>query len=254
MAHPLDGCREKIRWGEKHLARLREEIDDFFGDPTDPTSLRGHLESTQRGPFPMSVESPSHWPLIVGDIIHAYRSALDYLAWEVATLCRTRRGQKGPPSWATLFPISDSPELFEERGRKRLLDFDESEVEMVERFQPYRADPRWGVAESLRNLRDLSNRDKHRALNITVVSSGGHDETLVEEDSGWAIASSSRSDSMRMELRKAIPGVEGFEFQLFATYTVETEVRDGRKRLDWVLDPVQPRIEEILSAFEPLFE
>jgi hypothetical protein len=246
----------KIWWGGVALERLRGDVASFFGDAHDPTSPRGRLEQNETA-IPESISDvPWQWPLIIGDAIHSYRSALDHLAWEVAILCRERRGEFGPPSRVTQFPIADSAEDFERQAARQLLDFWELERETVESLQPYRDHPgsSGGLLEGdpLSWLRDLSNQDKHRSLNLAVVGSGTTDETLIGPFQGWAMIARSRSNLVTFRATEdSIELVLGGDFEVRQTYDIRFE--DPDERIDWVLDAIEPRIDKIVAAFAPLF-
>jgi hypothetical protein len=246
----------KIWWGGVALERLRGDVASFFGNPNDLTSPRGRLEQNETA-IPESISDvPWQWPLIIGDAIHSYRSALDHLAWEVAILCRERRGESGPPSRLTQFPIADSAENFERQAARQLLDFGELERETAERLQPYRDPPGSATGplseDPLTWLRELSNRDKHRSLNLAVVGSGTTDVALIGPFQGWAMIARSRSNLVTIRaMEDSIELVLGGGLEVRQTYEVRFE--DPDERIDWVLDAIEPRIDKIVAAFAPLF-
>lgn len=57
---------------------------------------------------------PEEWSLLVGDIVHNARSALDHLAWRLVESCGAL------PSQSTAFPITDAPEGYSDRLRADL--------------------------------------------------------------------------------------------------------------------------------------
>jgi hypothetical protein len=89
-------------------------------------------------------------PILVGEICHNLRSALDYLVFELA------RHDANAPQKDTQFPIVDTPEKFRSQRAKRLKGVNDRHVGMIGRLQPYNG------CDWTRALREISNRGKHR--------------------------------------------------------------------------------------------
>lgn len=163
MSNPLDGCRSKLDWSEKHLNALSAEIRTFLeGDAyTLPTQFDEADKSTTVI-FKESEPLPESWGLALGDVIHNARSALDHLVYQLVLLAG------GVHHDAHQFPILDKPQDWVRRvqkppkGRRGLLDFiDPTHITSIKLLQPYEPAtglPRLGV------LRDFSNIDKHRLI------------------------------------------------------------------------------------------
>jgi len=102
---------------------------------------------------------------ITGDVVYNYRCALNYMVHALAVL---ETGQD-PPSHETRleFPICSVDNCWESAvGRKQLEGLSTAQVALINDAQPRnRSDPGGDV---LARLRDLSNADKHRALNVGV--------------------------------------------------------------------------------------
>jgi hypothetical protein len=104
------------------------------------------------------------WGLIIGDIAHNYRSALDHLAWQLAL----KHSAPDDPSRSAQWPITDSLDKFNDgRVQRMLASIDPAIHADIERLQPYNA-PEQAYCRPLAALRDLSNTDKHRLLNTCV--------------------------------------------------------------------------------------
>src|SRR5688572_75889 len=147
-AHPLEGAWTKLKWAKVNTDALQNEVAAFFGDESDPDSPRGHLESESRRAFPEKRFSPAwHWPALVGDIVHAFRSSLDYVAWELAGLNLRRQGKTRKPSRSTQFPIVRNPARWPEVEAARLSDIGQGERAMIELFQPYHVQDKMPVEE-----------------------------------------------------------------------------------------------------------
>jgi len=106
-----------------------------------------------------------HWGLVVGDIAHNMRSALDYVAWAL-----TGRGPQGVPTRRqdvkkVQFPIVSSSETNFNKSRVkpflRPADFDR-----FKRFQPYHR--RHPNRHPLAVLSALNNEDKHRVPQVAI--------------------------------------------------------------------------------------
>lgn len=163
------GVWAKIDRAGEHLDALTSEIAAFVDTQTD--SLIGEANSSRtqyRFVLRFSNEPPmQRWALLVGDVIHNLRSALDHLAWQLGVL----RGVE--PHARTEFPI------FKERGRFRKVDnngrpsrasgWDKiSSLKpihraIIEAQQPYHAGEQ-AKHQSLWVLQELNNVDKHRLL------------------------------------------------------------------------------------------
>ena len=132
---------------------IRREINDDGSEHTYYAVVRPGLVET--------------FSLLVSDCLHSLRSALDNLVY---LLAETHVNQSGmvllPEDGARLaFPICDSVEAFADAQRKhRLNHLEPSEIQVIERHQPYNNQPFGMLDSGLRKLRELQNVDKHRFL------------------------------------------------------------------------------------------
>ena len=98
-------------------------------------------------------------PILIGDALYDYRSALDHVAWEL-----TAFGGETPTT-RTFFPVR----LQQTSKREQLSTIDSVSnsdiIALVERHQPYNGA---GYMEPLQILHTLNNHDKHRSLLVTV--------------------------------------------------------------------------------------
>ena len=110
--------------------------------------------------------------LLVGDIVHNMRSALDHLVFELALL---HTGGKVARPDRTQFTIRDCNDRFERAAAQDLAEVAPQHRDLIEKFQPYHtmdADVAVGLYfHPLAMLRDLSNSDKHRILTPVLVPS-----------------------------------------------------------------------------------
>ena len=208
----------------------------------------GYLHTKARKGFPENRFRPSwFWPLRVGDIIHALRSSLDYLAWELARWNLAQLAKTRDPHGRTGFPLVTNADHWANVSATPLSDISKAHQGRIKEFQPYHAErPK---EEPLAILSELSRRDKHRALNLVFVKGGAAFDGIEEKLQGWAFINSPHSDDAQI-----IDGDTGevkSHHKMKATYQVEIE---GFGRVDWILDRIGPKVAEVLTAFEPVFE
>jgi hypothetical protein len=120
-----------------------------------------HLVCVQFDSLPSSFGSKAEEiGLILGDVLHNARAALDYVAWQLARL-HLKREPTECESRKIQFPLAKKARYFR---RSQVSDYVSSDAfKEMERHQPYLPDP-GGINETntLAILRDLSNSDKHR--------------------------------------------------------------------------------------------
>lgn len=170
MPHSLDGCRAK-------LARAEELWDEVWA------SLNGFLE---QGPyqsegafdpnssewvvrFRVLEEPPLKWGVLIGDVVHNLRSALDHLAWQLVL----RNG--GEPSWRTQFPIyaDENSYLRANGGQAQIAGMSEEDKNRIEERQPFNLAADADRPHELAVLQFLSNVDKHRVVHTSLVQTAG---------------------------------------------------------------------------------
>lgn len=173
MRNPLDESWAKLIRAREHTdsfeAELglwlqeREATDDVIRTrfEYDPKTgwCEGFIDNIPQPP-------PYRFGLIIGDIVHNLRSALDHLAWELANLTSPNRGN----DWVTQFPITLSPDEFATRGVARLKFIAPEHRGLIEQEQPYITSGSSPEGHPLAWLQDLSNRDKHKGIHPVSVS------------------------------------------------------------------------------------
>lgn len=170
MAHPLDGCRAKLDWAEKHMNALSEVIETFV--QSDMQTFRTEFDELDQSHvmvFEETEKIPVDWGLALGDVVHNTRSALDHLVYQLVLLA------EATPHKSHQFPIVDHPNDWEgkvvkplQQKRRGQLDFiDPTQVAIIQSLQPYV--PASGVPR-LAMLRRFSNTDKHRLIHAARAS------------------------------------------------------------------------------------
>lgn len=157
--------RAKLAWARKHLDTLDAEIEAFVQGDTYTAAT--HYDAKQRchvARIKVNRGLPDHWGLMVGDIVPQPPKRARQFG-----LCARLEAQRPTEQEARSiqFLIADKRGEFEHPNRARLLSrVSPAAKAAIERLQPYhRRHARF--KHTLSVLRDLSNVDKHRHLNIT---------------------------------------------------------------------------------------
>jgi hypothetical protein len=166
--------RKKLDWSRKQLEALDREIQAFFKE--HPFTLRVEVEREAKRIRILSngdLVIPEHWSLMIGDIVHAARGALDHLTWSLATLGPVQPNIQ--EAKRIQFPITTNrAEYFATPNGQRIrrLSFVTSKAQAAfDTLQPHvRGDE--ADNDPLTILNGLSNEDKHR--NILIVGGVGN--------------------------------------------------------------------------------
>ncbi len=145
---------------ERRIALIEEGIFTVSEQPDPETNdRRWVLEGTDRSRHLLGV---SMYGVIVGDVVHQLRSALDHVAWKLA---------RPPIEGVTAFPVclykaNTKGSFFGGRhsraiGPDRLKNVPKAAFDYIESVQPYN---RMGAADPLWQLNEMWNVDKHRTL------------------------------------------------------------------------------------------
>jgi hypothetical protein len=160
---PLGDAREKVKRARVQMAEL-----DFLITPSNPDANRilvdydptqgCHIVRAVVGEWP-----PRQSSFVAGEAIHSLRSALDYIAWQLAIAHKGREPTEKEAREIS-FPISNSPERFGTPPVFGHIDKEAAEeIRLHQPWMPPLSDPAH-VPALLATLRDLSNMDKHRLL------------------------------------------------------------------------------------------
>lgn len=183
MTHPLDGARDKLNRSLYHLNVLNEKMP-LPTDYANAIALRQEFDA-KTNTIVVYLDRvpgiPRDWALIAADALQNMRTALNYVAWELAVLNLARTGQKREPVYRTEFPIADTPAKFR---NDYVADIDPVHIAKIKEMQPYSPlrmsdDLKAEIAaggldpeaftrgeDPLAQLRDLTNGDKHRTLRL----------------------------------------------------------------------------------------
>ncbi len=154
----LDGARAKVARAKQHLKELETEISEGAGK-TYGIVLDHHPET---GKQVIRAKAPRdlllRWGIITGDIAHNCHSALDHVVWQLVERRHQKHGRQA-------FPIYSEIREFAEAGLDQIAGIGKEATAIIERLQPYHGGDKYNL-ETLWILRELSNRDKHRVVNV----------------------------------------------------------------------------------------
>jgi len=161
MADALAGARLKIIRAQKHLDSLKDELARYTQSKPYGLTVENDRDvvGMVRPNWHITCDPDAYLGTIVGDCLCNLRSALDYVAWELASK-HVGRPLVGPPSGKDriTFPIVSGANSFGD-SRKVFARYKipTSAIDEIESVQPYGGGyhPLW-----LLNL--LVNSDKHR--------------------------------------------------------------------------------------------
>ena len=175
--------RIRLDWARQHIQDIDREICSFLGSGPYSMWIR-YDEERARYAVRLRVckEIPrQRWSLMAGDALHGLRSALDSLAF---ALCVSDLGREPLESEALRiqFVIADSPAHWEKERERRAkhLPISDKLWTAFERTQPYHRRQN-GLRPYLLGIRDLSNHDKHRRINVVDEATTDAGVTVTDE-------------------------------------------------------------------------
>jgi hypothetical protein len=168
MADPLSGIVLKVTRGHDQLNALKAEVDAFFHGKAYKLTPKFEPEELAAYMVVEGKEIPPMWSVIIGEIIHDLRSALDHLVWEL--VIKDTGAQ--PNGTKTQFPIFETKAGYEsERGEKLCLrGVGTTARALIQSAQPFATGE--GDKSPLWQLRELSNWDKHKSIALAALLLG----------------------------------------------------------------------------------
>lgn len=259
VSHPLDGPRSKLAWAQEKLYALQLEVQAAHTPPNNPYRvLEEHDMETGRGVLRVVVFEPlpfDRWSLLLGDIVHAMRSALDYTAYQLGCL------RKDPPGF-TEFPVLTDPDLWDELGLRKIRNLPEDTWAEIEGLQPYQ---RGDLAhlDPLAVIHELDIIDKHRRLNLvgaTMLDSRVNILTLTDATVSYgepvygAFENGAEIGRFAVEITGPNPRMQvQHQFVFGITLSEPFPEAVGRDALAFVTS-ILPYVGAVISRFEPFFE
>jgi hypothetical protein len=249
------GAAAKLIRAMEHLDSLKEELSTFRFQE-EAFKISGVVDE-EACVFTIKVEPKwpnvtlAHWAVIVGEVVHNLRSALDYL------VCESMRVSGVGPGRHNAFPIlSTEPEpgfrawatAGPRRGRRpgKLFGLSSEGVDLVESVQPFK-----GTEASLRlaQLDRLWQMDKHKTLIPVILT--GRPPDLVAED--CVIVSRTEEMQGRTLVLTVAVDPTGPQPRIHAFAHAPSELAFGGRLLFSDLLNVVKVVVQLLVSFEALF-
>jgi hypothetical protein len=258
----LDGPRLKLKRANQHLGLLKRHLQRLRKEHPHRIREQPHAETGQYVKDIVAPATPPIWSLIIGDVAHNLRSALDHLAWQLAIVSSPTGNPEN--EWEPRqidWPIYVDPDRYQgTRPVWRLDGLSETLASAVEDCQPYK---RWipPEADPLWMLHQLSNIDKHRLLHARVVDrrdvparpfrrvvthADRHQETIYGPPApGEAMKVVANLGSGQTEVH--VEGHFPFEVELLQRGTILHE-----QPVLGLLNAMAHEVREVLGLFDPL--
>lgn len=159
----------KLSRADTHLEELKSAVDGFMQEQVHRVAVDLKAEKGYAVVFAAALgfQRTRNWGIIIGDIVHSWRSTLDHLAHSLACLV------EDPPSCKTEFPIFWQPKRFARNGKGKIACLAPEDQIVIESFQPYspvHGTPDDPKAHPLWLLQEMNISDKHKLLNVTAVT------------------------------------------------------------------------------------
>jgi len=244
--------RHKLSRAYEHLKRLDEEIAAFLESKPyfllreyDAKQPQYRIRIKHRRPLPIP-----YWALIIGDCVHNARTALDYIAWQLAGADLADRN--------SMWPIFETQAAFRVRGLDRLRNVHHEAVAEIAKLQPYnRPNPQMDFFWILQNL---DARDKHKLLTLTYMfNDSGTIETVLPPGmipTHGAFSSDGRADDNAVvaTIPLNIPvGAPDPQMQVNTELTFDIAFERGIIAPDQIF-PVRDSLKAILRAVDSVIE
>ncbi len=264
--HPLDGSRLKIKRAGQHLNVLKRHVRRFGKD--HPYRIREDADR-ETGQYVKSVvvpQAPPQWSLIIGDIAHNLRSALDHLAWQLAIRSSpTRNPENEWDARQISWPIYCDPLKYRGKRKDRVWRKDglvSPFDQMVENCQPYK---RWAnpKEDPLWLLHELSNLDKHRELHATLIDlrelpAAPFREVSVDPETGEKAFSYGPPEYPVKEIEVVVgPGAPEAQVYVEGDFPFEVEITNPGSVLHEqpvlrLVESIRREVKGVIAVFDPV--
>ena len=245
MGEQLQSAWLKIERAEQHAKALFSTIAGWLEDRPYKLSLdvdggtgeqvcRIHIERTP----------PTEWSVVIGEIIHGLRTALDHAVYALST------PDDGDPPSGTEFPIFKDESKFRNTNRPgglwKIRGLSDAAQDVVASVQPFHHSGGEPERHLLWVLHQLSNADKHRSLNLVGTALGLGNLSL-EADGGVTVKSAEISEDGPVK-----DGAELARWSVIVSGNGKVQM-DGQIAYGIAFDEVGPaKGEPIQSSFDML--
>lgn len=179
VSRDLSGVYLKLERAEHHIECCAAQLEAFLKHDPAPFGFRTKIRPRAAQAIEYALYAvvkevpPRELALPIGDAVQNIRSALEYLAYELASQRARKAGKTG-------FPIYTDECGFKVNGAKRIESIRGDERTLIENVQPYAANP-IPDNDPLEILRKLSNLDKHHLL-VPMIASVSNRDTWIGSD------------------------------------------------------------------------
>jgi hypothetical protein len=159
MLAGMSSAELKTRWAKEHLEALQFRIRQWVKEEASQPITKDDVEREHLVVILIADHPPADIALLAGDFICSLRSALDHLAWSLASI-------KSKPTRETMFPIrhENTTEAHVAIARATF-GFPEEAITLIRHLQPYHSGDAY-KDRHLWRLNKLWNIDKHRFLTL----------------------------------------------------------------------------------------
>lgn len=255
-----EGVEEKLRRAKEHLRALhREQVTYMKGEPY--TSSYADEGDWKLWFFKESEKPPLRLGVILGDVIHNLRSALDHVVWQLVIANDKRPGRHNA------FPIyvleKDWDRQVEDRhskkGRGPLWGVSDTTFTRIKEMQPFVGrDENTAKRQPLALLNHLSVRDKHQTIpignvltadnppGIDVVPREGVVQSLLE----WSAIGPGTPLKDGIEIARARLFVDRPDIHMDVKFHFSADIAFGDRRVGWKgLNAIAAEVGDIVTAF-----
>ncbi|MBL8821753.1 MAG: hypothetical protein JNJ77_04130 [Planctomycetia bacterium] len=155
------GIKQKLNRAQTHLEELIVVVEKFMNENEDPYVIEEDIATgAMQYKVKFKTPIPEILPVLIGDVIHNLRCALDHLIWQLVE----SNGQI--PHNRTSFVVCKIKNSYDSAKSNALRGLSNEVLDLFESIQPYNSNS--GI-QQLTILDDLDNYDKHRKLVVGAV-------------------------------------------------------------------------------------
>jgi hypothetical protein len=159
--------RQKIERAKQHISNLKIANDAFLD--TEPYAFTTQINAqTGEQEFHAARDfqvAPDEIALIVGDVVHNLRAALDHLAFQLWLNSPLRTGS----GRHVYYPIAESADKYKAEHMRKVKGMTDDAIHAIGATEPYQG----GKGDALWVINELDIADKHRTLLVSDVRVSG---------------------------------------------------------------------------------
>jgi hypothetical protein len=173
----VEPIRIRLRWIDKQIKAVESECAAFAPKLNDyRTRVEPNEDSTEHiERVYLDWVVPEWWGVVVGEIMHNLRAALDNIVWQLVLANGHQPGDQHE------FPIATDQDWYEKRAVRKLLNVPEPALAVIERVQPYKGPTNWLRVHPLWIIHNMNRIDKHHLLHVVAAYPQGMEFQVTEE-------------------------------------------------------------------------